>query len=98
MSAAYKVCWLFLFAGIRESWFNLVSFHHEPSPDPDGDICLPVDETAPHEESLSSDAADFDSICDTKPNEPSPVLCKQSLCEPCTIEKDGKGKSHQNCS
>ncbi|CAF1025798.1 unnamed protein product [Adineta ricciae] len=65
-----------------------ISFHHEPSPDPDGDICSPVDETAPHEENLSSDVVDFDSICDTKPNEPSPVLCKQSLCEPCTIEKD----------
>ncbi|CAF1064548.1 unnamed protein product [Adineta ricciae] len=65
-----------------------ISFHHEPSPDPDGDICSPVDETESHEENLSSDVVDFDSICDAKANEPSPVLCKQSLCEPCTIEKD----------
>lgn len=65
-----------------------ISFQPQPSQDRDDDIRSPVEETDPCHSSFSSFVAEIDDICDTKPDESSTVVYKQSLCVPCTIEKD----------
>ncbi|UJR20828.1 hypothetical protein I4U23_023939 [Adineta vaga] len=65
-----------------------ISFQPQPSQDRDDDIRSPVEETDPCQSNFSSVVAEIDDICDTKPTESSSVVYKQSLCVPCTVEKD----------
>ncbi len=70
----------------------LVSLHPQPSHDRD-DICSPEQDTEPIDAGFSAITPDLEIICETKPNESSAVVCRESLCVPYTDEPDGKIQS-----
>jgi len=64
-----------------------IPFNPQPSHDRD-DICSPSNETDSSNESFSAVVPDLDSICVTKPIDPSNLVYRESLCEPLIDEQD----------
>jgi len=75
-------------------FIEIVSFNHQPSLDRD-DICSPTHDTETSTESFSGVVPDVDDIYETKPIDPSTLVCRKSYCVPYTNEideNDGKIK------